>query len=79
MAWVAPAALDDDLPSRLGLRRALVAVADTRHLTKADMVGNDALPDITVDPDSFSVHIDGELVTEDPAAVLPMAQRYFLF
>jgi len=79
VAWVAPAALDDDLPSRLGLRRALVAVADTRHLTKADMVGNDALPDITVDPDSFSVHIDGELVTEDPAAVLPMAQRYFLF
>jgi urease subunit alpha len=54
-------------------------VADTRQLTKADMVNNDTLPDIRVDPDRFAVTIDGELVTEAPAATLPMAQRYFLF
>ena len=49
------------------------------HLTKADMPLNDALPEISVDPDSFAVWVNGELVTEDPATELPMAQRYFLF
>jgi urease subunit alpha len=57
----------------------MVAVADTRRVTKADMIANDALPDVTVDPDSFSVHVDGELVEPAPVAELPMAQRYFLF
>ena len=79
LSWVAPAALEDGLASRLALRRSLVPVADTRSLTKADMPLNDALPDIVVDPDSFTVRIDGEVITEDPAVVLPMAQRYFLF
>jgi urease subunit alpha len=79
VSWVAPGALDDGLAERLALRRPLVAVADTRRLTKADMIGNDALPDVAVDPDSFTVRIDGDIVIEDPAATLPMAQRYFLF
>ncbi|MHB1534710.1 MAG: urease subunit alpha [Acidimicrobiales bacterium] len=79
VAFVAPAALENGLHERLDVRRRLVAVADTRRLTKADMPYNGALPDIAVDPDSFTVTIDGETVTEAPAEVLPMAQRYFLF
>jgi urease subunit alpha len=52
---------------------------DTRRVGKADMPRNDAMPDIRIDPDTFAVRIDGELVVEEPAEVLPMAQRYFLF
>jgi urease subunit alpha len=77
--FVAPAALDDGLPDRLAVRRRLVAVKDTRRLGKADMPLNDALPEIKVDPDTFTVTIDGEDVEPAPASVLPMAQRYFLF
>jgi urease subunit alpha len=79
LAFVAPVALEHGLGEQLGLRRRLVAVADTRHLTKAAMLRNDALPSITVDADSFAVTIDGELIEPEPAEVLPMAQRYFLF
>lgn len=77
--FVAPAALESGLPERLGLTRSLAAVADTRNRGKADMVLNDALPDVQVDPDSFAVHVDGELIEPQPVAELPMAQRYFLF
>ncbi|MCU4184479.1 urease subunit alpha [Acidiferrimicrobium sp. IK] len=79
LAFVAPAAVDDGLGERLGLGRRLVPVADTRRLTKDDLPNNTARPDIRVDPDSFEVRVDGEAVVEDPAAELPMAQRYFLF
>ena len=79
LAFVAPAALEDGISERLGLRRRLVAVGDTRRLSKEDLPLNTSLPDIRVDPDSFTVTIDGEAVTEAPAVELPMAQRYFLF
>ncbi len=79
VTFVAPAAIDDGLVDRLAIRRRLVAVADVRRRTKADMPGNDALPLITVEPDTFTVRIDGEVVEPDPATELPMAQRYFLF
>jgi urease subunit alpha len=79
LAFVAPAALDADLAGRVETKRALVPVRGTRQLTKADMPLNDALPEISVDPDSFAVWVNGELVREDPARQLPMAQRYFLF
>ena len=79
LTFVAQAALDDGLADRLALSRRLVASADTRRRGKADLPENDAMPAITVDPDTFAVRIDGELVTEQPVAVLPMAQRYFLF
>ncbi len=79
VSFVAPAALADGLPERVGLRRPLLAVADVRHRSKADMPGNDALPHIEVDPDSFAVRIDGEEVEVPPAVTLPMTQRYFLF
>ena len=61
------------------LARPLVAVGDTRGVGKARMVNNSATPDIRVDPDSFAVRVDGELVEPDPAGELPMAQRYSLF
>ena len=54
-------------------------MADVSARGKADMVNNDALPDIAVDPDTFTVRIDGDVVEAAPAAELPMAQRYFLF
>ena len=79
LAWVAPEAIEAGLPERLGLRRELVPVASTRSLTKADLPENTALPRIEIDPDTFAVRIDGELVEEAPATELPMAQRYFLF
>jgi len=79
VAFVAPAALDDGLSGRLGLVRPLVPVGDTRHLSKTDLPNNDALPRIEVDPDSFTVSIDGDEVTAAPVQELPMAQRYFLF
>jgi urease subunit alpha len=79
LAFVAQAALDDGLADRLGLKRRLAAVADTRSRGKADLPGNDALPRIEVEPDTFTVRIDGEVVEPDPVTELPMAQRYFLF
>ncbi|HEY0500256.1 MAG TPA: urease subunit alpha [Kutzneria sp.] len=77
--FVSQAAIDDGLAERLGLSRALLPVADTRRRGKADMIRNDTLPRVTVDPDSFAVHVDGELVEPHPVSELPMSQRYFLF
>ncbi|KRF27003.1 urease subunit alpha [Phycicoccus sp. Soil803] len=79
LTFVAPAALDDGLAERLGLRRTLVGVRPTRDVSKADMVNNDALPTIEVDPESFAISIDGERVEPSPAMELPLAQRYSLF
>ena len=77
--FVAQAALDAGLPDRLAVDRRLVAVTDTSRLGKADMPENTALPDIKVDPDTFTVSVDGEVWEPEPVAELPMAQRYFLF
>jgi urease subunit alpha len=79
LSFVSELALENGLAERLGLVRALVPVADVSGRGKADMVNNDALPDIRVEPDTFTVRIDGEVIEEAPAAELPMAQRYFLF
>ena len=79
LAFVAGAAIDGGLEDRLGLSRKLVAVASTRRLSKMDLPNNAALPEISVEPDSFTVRIDREVVTEQPAVTLPMTQRYFLF
>jgi urease subunit alpha len=79
VSFVAPAAVSDGLAGRLSLGRPLVPVLDVSGRGKADMVNNDALPDIRVDPDTFTVRIDGVVVEALPAAELPMAQRYFLF
>ncbi|MEW1697274.1 urease subunit alpha [Streptomyces sp. NPDC093249] len=77
--FVAQAAIEDDLPQKLGLHKEFAAIGSTRRVTKADMVENDAVPRVEVDADTFSVSIDGEVVEPAPAAELPMAQRYFLF
>jgi urease subunit alpha len=77
--FVAPTALDAGLADRLDVRRRLLPVADVRSRGKADLPHNDAMPDIRVDPQTFAVRIDGDLVESQPAAELPMAQRYFLF
>ena len=79
LSFVAPAALADGLAERLGLERELVAVADTREVGKRDLPGNDALPEIRVDPETFSVSVDGDVVEPAAATVLPLAQRYSLF
>ncbi|MER8036339.1 urease subunit alpha [Streptomyces hydrogenans] len=77
--FTAEAAIEDDLPQRLGLAKEFTPIRSTRRVTKADMRENDALPRVEVDADTFTVTIDGEAVEPAPAAELPMAQRYFLF
>jgi urease subunit alpha len=80
LTFVSKAALNLDIGKRLGLNRGLVAVENTRdRAAKASMILNDALPVIEVDPETYEVRADGELLTCQPAKVLPMAQRYFLF
>jgi len=79
LTFVSKAALEDGIGPRLGLAREVVAVENTRGIGKADMVHNSATPVIEVDPETYEVRADGELLTCEPASVLPMAQRYFLF
>ena len=79
LTFVSQAALDNEAVMRLGLAKPLVAVKNTRKVSKADMVHNSATPAIDVDPETYAVRADGELLVCEPAAVLPMAQRYFLF
>jgi urease subunit alpha len=79
VTFVAPSAIEDGLADRLGLRRRLVGVTPTRDVGKADMIHNDALPAIAVDPETFAIHVEGELVVPSPATRLPLAQLYSLF
>jgi urease subunit alpha len=79
VAFVAPAAVEDGLADRLAVARRLVPVASVRSRGKADMPLNDAMPRIEVEPDTFTVRVDGEVIEPKPVTELPMAQRYFLF
>src|SRR5881628_3376073 len=79
MTFVSKAALEDGVPSRLGLRKMVSAVSRCRTLRKADMVNNAYCPRIEVDTETYEVRADGQLLTCEPARTLPMAQRYFLF
>ena len=79
VSFVSQAALEGHLAQRLDLRKRLVAVRGTRRIGKADMVLNDYLPHIEVDAQTYEVRADGQLLTCEPASVLPLAQRYFLF
>jgi urease subunit alpha len=79
LTFVSQASLQNPALHDLGLRRRLEAVRGCRGVTKHDMVHNSALPKITVDPETYHVSADGEHLTCEPASVLPMAQRYFLF
>ncbi|MDX8480631.1 urease subunit alpha [Mesorhizobium sp. VK24D] len=80
VTFVSKAALDAGLQGRLGVDKAMVAVENTRGgIGKHSMVLNDTTPHVEVDPETYEVRADGELLTCEPATVLPMAQRYFLF
>jgi urease subunit alpha len=79
LTFVSQAALAAGVPEQIGLSKAAVAVANCRHLSKADMKLNDLTPHMEVDSETYEVRADGELLTCEPAEVLPMAQRYFLF
>ncbi|VVE86623.1 urease subunit alpha [Pandoraea bronchicola] len=79
LTFVSQAAYDGDVAGRYGLTKRIVPVRDIRQVTKANMINNDWLPRISVDPETYQVIADGQLLTCEPASVLPMAQRYFLF
>jgi urease subunit alpha len=79
LLFTSKAAIEDDIPAQLGLKKTPIAVEHCRTIGKADMKLNAATPVIEVDPETYEVRADGELLTCEPAYVLPMAQRYFLF
>jgi urease subunit alpha len=79
VTFLPAAALDLDLPKKLGLKKRTALVKGTRRITKRDMVHNGLLPKIEVDPETYEVRADGALLRCEPAKTLPLAQRYFLF
>jgi urease subunit alpha len=79
VSFVSQAGLANDMAGRLGLKKRLVAVKGTRTVSKRDLVLNDYMPKIEVDPQTYEVRADGQLLKCEPAQTLPMTQRYFLF
>lgn len=79
LTFVPTAALEADIAHELGLHRSLAEVKNCRTIGKADMKLNDATPHIEVDPQTYEVRVDGDVVTSEPATSLPLAQRYFIF
>lgn len=79
LTFVSQAALEREIPTQLALKKQTVAVSGTRQLSKHDMKLNSALPHMVVDPETYEVRADGELLTCTPMKVVPMARRYFLF
>ena len=79
VTFTSQAAVDAGIRTRLGLRRRIVAVKNCRAITKRNMILNDATPKLEVDPETYEVRADGELLTCEPLNELPLAQRYFLF
>jgi urease subunit alpha len=79
LTFVSRAALDRELPQKLRLHKTAIAVEHCRDIGKANMIHNSATPNIEVDPETYEVRADGELLVCEPATVLPMTQRYFLF
>jgi urease subunit alpha len=78
-SFVSKAALAAGVAERYDLKRQVVAVENCRSIGKKDMKNNSAMPKIEVNPDTYQVTVDGELATCEPASILPLAQRYFLF
>jgi urease subunit alpha len=79
LTFVSQASLEANIPEKIGLQKRAVAVRNTRSLSKMDLKLNDFLPEIEVDPETYEVRANGVLLTCEPATVLPMSQRYFLF
>jgi urease alpha subunit len=79
ITFVSQVAYDSGLAEKLGLQKRIIPVRGCRSITKKDMVHNDATPVIEVNPETYEVKVDGEVITCEPATELPMTQRYFLF
>ncbi len=79
VTFASKAAQDEDIRATYGLQKETLAVEGTRGIGKRDMKLNDATPQIEVDPETYEVRADGQLITCEPAAELPLAQRYFMF
>ena len=79
VTFVSQAALDAGLADTLGVEKEMIAVSNTRAISKDSMIHNSATPAMEVDPETYEVHADGQLLICEPMTVLPMAQRYFLF
>jgi urease subunit alpha len=79
ITFLSQVALNNSVSAQLGLNKRIEAVRNCRNIGKCDMIHNDATPIIEVDPETYEVRVDGEIVTCEPAEVLPMAQRYFMF
>ena len=79
VTFTSQAAIDSNVRDSLDLKKSLVAVRDTRSISKSSMIHNTLQPNIEVDPQNYHVYADGKLLTCEPATVLPMAQRYYLF
>lgn len=79
ITFVSKKALEEGVPEKLGLTSRVAAVFDTRTVRKTDLKLNNATPKMEVDPETYEVRADGELLTCEPLAHLPMTQRYFLF
>ena len=77
--FVSQAALENDIASSLSLQKNCIAVKNTRKIRKKDLIHNSYQPTIEVDAQTYEVRADGELLTCEPAQVVPLAQRYFLF
>jgi len=79
LTFISQSAMKANIRDTYGLEKQVEVVKNCRSITKADMIHNDWQPNITVDPETYQVIANGELLTCEPAKVLPMAQRYFLF
>jgi len=79
VVFTSAAAMEEDLRGKLGLAKDCLAVENTRGIGKKDLILNDALPVVEVNPETYEVRADGEFLTCEPAEELPMAQRYFMF
>ena len=79
ITFVSKIAFDLGVHKNLGLEKIVLPVYNTRNITKKDMKHNSETPDLAVDPQTYDVRVNGELITCEPAEVVPLAQRYFLF
>jgi urease subunit alpha len=79
LTFVSKASLKSGVIEKYGLQKIILPVKNCRNISKKDLIHNDATPDIEVNPENYKVTVDGEHITCEPASVLPLAQRYFLF
>jgi len=79
LSFVSQAAYENGVAQKLGLQKPAVPVRNCRTIGKKDLIHNNALPAIEVNPETYEVKADGQILTSEPAKELPLAQRYFLF